>query len=91
LVKQEPALRAGNEEREPFYLRTEAEARGLLLRCIGYITDASGAKFASDKGTGERDKMAEWIAHEIKQGGGFAYISRHSPYLFGIPLAVASA
>jgi hypothetical protein len=91
LVKKEPAPRAGGEEREPFYLRTEAEARGLLLRCIGYIADASGAKFASDKGSGGRDKMAEWMAHEIKQGGGFAYISKHSPYLFGIPLAVASA
>src|ERR1700751_170398 len=28
--------------REPFYLGTEAEARGLLLRCIGYLTDAEG-------------------------------------------------
>lgn len=91
LSKKEPEMHPDDAEREPFYLRTEAEARGLLLRCIGYLTDASGNKFAADKGVGGRDKLAEWMMQEIRQGGGMAYIDQHSPYLFGIPLAVASS
>jgi hypothetical protein len=78
-------------EREPFYVRSEAEARGLLMRCIGYLTDPRGKKLAHDKGYGERDKMAEWIMTEIKVKGGLAYIRKHSPFVFGIPLSVANA
>ena len=91
LEKREPEERQGAESREPFYLRTEAEARGLLLRCLGYLSDADGTKLATDKGYGGRDKMAEWLAHEIKQSGGLAFVSKRSPYVFGIPLAVAQA
>jgi hypothetical protein len=91
LVKKETEALPAGGEREPFYLRTEAEARGLLLRCIGYLTDAEGTKFAADKGYGARDKMAEWMIQEIKASGGLAYISRHSPYLFGIRLMAAAA
>jgi hypothetical protein len=76
--------------REPFYVSYEAEARALLLRCVGYLSNQAGDKLAFDKGAGGRDKMAEWIALEIKQNGGIAYIRKHRPYVFGIPLAVAS-
>jgi hypothetical protein len=78
-------------EAEPFVLCSETEARGLLMRCIGYLADAEGAKFASDKGYGGRDKMAEWIIREIKERGALAYVTRHKPYLFGIRLAVAAS
>lgn len=86
LVKQQG--QAVDGEREPFYLHSEAEARGLLLRCIGYLADADGNKLASDKGVGERDKIAEWMMHEIRSFGGVTFIARHAPYLFGIRLAV---
>ena len=75
--------------REPFYVHSESEARALLIRCVGYLSDAAGEKFAFDKGYGGRDKMAEWIIKEIKERGAIAYIRRHSPYTFGIPIAVA--
>ena len=55
-------------ERAPFYVTSEHEARALLLRCIGYLTDASGSRLAFDKGVGEKDKMAEWITREVQQG-----------------------
>jgi len=35
--------------------------------------------------------MAEWIIKEIKTHGAIAYIRRHSPYTFGIPIAVADS
>jgi hypothetical protein len=91
LIQREPEAPSGDVEREPFYLHTESEARALLMRCIGYLTDAEGHKLASDKGYGERDKKAEWIIHEIREMGGFAYIARHAPHVFGIALRVASA
>ena len=75
--------------REPFYVHSETEGRALLIRCIGYLGDAAGEKFAFDKGYGERDKVAEWIRQEIKQLGAIAYIRKHSPYIFGIPIAVS--
>jgi hypothetical protein len=46
---------------------------------------------AHDKGYGERDKMAEWIMTEIRANGGLAYIRKHAPLVFGIPLAVPNA
>jgi hypothetical protein len=46
---------------------------------------------AHDKGYSERDKAAEWIMTEIKVKGGLAYIRKHSPLVFGIPLCVANA
>jgi hypothetical protein len=55
------------------------------------LSNAAGEKLAFDKGVGGRDKMAEWIIKEIKDGGALAYIRRHSPFVFGIPLAVADA
>lgn len=91
LSKKEPDGHPDKTEREPFYVHTEAEARGLLLRCIGYLTDADGRKFAADKGVGGHDKLAEWMMQEIRQAGGLAYIRRHSPHLFGIRLAVGSS
>ena len=75
--------------REPFYLRSESEARALLIRAVGYLSNQAGERLAFDKGYGDRDKMAEWIIKEIKEQGGLAYIRRHAPYVFGIPLAVA--
>ena len=78
-------------QREPFYVTTEPEARGLLIHCIGYLSNAAGEKLAFDKGVGGRDKMAEWIIKEIKDGGALAYIRRHAPHVFGIPLAVPDA
>lgn len=75
--------------REPFYVHSENEAAALLTHCIGYLSDAEGEKFAFDRGYGGRDKMAEWIIHEIKVGGAIAYIRRRSPYIFGIPIVVA--
>lgn len=78
-------------EREPFFVRSEEEARGLLLRGIGYLSDARGEKFACDKGEGDRDKLATWIAQEIRERGALAYIRRHAPYIFGIRIAVPDA
>jgi hypothetical protein len=78
-------------EREPFYVTTEHEARGLLMHCVGYLSNADGEKLAFDKGVGGRDKMAEWIIKEIRDGGALAYIRRHAPYVFGIPLTVPDA
>jgi len=88
LVRKDPA-RETISARDPFYLSTESEARALLIRCVGYLSDAAGEKFAFDKSYGERDKMAEWIINEIKLGGALAYIRAHAPYIFGIPIAVA--
>jgi len=88
LVKKD-AARETISARDPFYLSTESEARALLIRCVGYLSDAAGEKFAFDKSYGERDKMAEWIINEIKLGGALAYIRAHAPYIFGIPIAVA--
>ena len=87
LVKKD-AARETISARDPFYLSTESEARALLIRCVGYLSDAAGEKFAFDKSYGDRDKMAEWIINEIKLGGALAYIRAHSPYIFGIPIAV---
>jgi hypothetical protein len=75
--------------REPFYIHSESEGRALLIRCIGYLSNAAGEKLAFDKGYGDRDKMAEWILKEIKELGAIAYIRTHSPFIFGIPIAVA--
>lgn len=77
--------------REPFYVHSENEARALLIRCLGYLSNAAGEKFAFDKGYGDRDKMAEWIIKEIKAHGAIAYIRARSPYAFGIPIAAADA
>ena len=76
--------------RAPFHVTSENEARALLLRCIGYLTDAEGARLAFDKGVGEKDKMAEWIAREVQQGA-LDYIRKRRPYVFGIPLAIADS
>lgn len=89
LVKSTPDESAS--PREPFWVNSEAEARALLLRCVGYLSDAGGEKLAFDKGYGGRDKMAEWIIKEINDRGGVAYIRRHSPYIFGIRIAVADS
>jgi hypothetical protein len=75
--------------REPFYVHSETEGRALLIRCIGYLGNAAGEKLAFDKGYGDRDKMAEWILKEIKELGAIAYIRKRSPFIFGIPIAVA--
>jgi hypothetical protein len=92
LVKRSPEAEASvATEREPFYVRSETEARALLIRCIGYLSNAAGEKFAFDKGYGDRDKMAEWIVNEIKERGAITYIRTHSPYVFGIPIAAAGA
>ena len=91
LLQKQPEVPSESSEREPFYLRTEAEARGLLLRCVGYLADAQGHKFAADKGYGGRDKLAEWTMREIKETGALAYIATHHPYVFGIPLKATSA
>ncbi len=89
-LERKAAVEPGDQpEREPFYLRSESEARALLIRAVGYLSHRSGDRFAFDKGYGDRDKMAEWIIKEIKEKGGLAYIRRHAPYVFGIPLAVA--
>ena len=85
------AAGAGAAARAPFYVSSEAEAHGLLLRCVGYLSTAAGEKFAFDKGSGGRDKMAEWIIKEIKDCGALAYIRAHAPFVFGIPLAVADS
>ena len=77
--------------REPFYVRSEAEARALLIRAVGYLSNASGDRYAFDKGYGDRGKLAEWITKEIKEHGGIAYIRLHAPYVFGIPLAIANS
>lgn len=77
-------------ERAPFYLTSENEARALLLRCTGYLSDAAGTRFAFDKGVGDKDKMAEWIAREVQQGA-LDYIRKRRPYVFGIPLAIANS
>jgi hypothetical protein len=90
LVKSAGAASETTSPREPFYVSSEREARALLIRCVGYLSNEAGEKFAFDKGYGGRDKMAEWIIKEIKEGGAIAYISAHSPYIFGIPIAVAN-
>jgi hypothetical protein len=89
LVRKADGLDETGPAREPFYVRSESEARALLIRCIGYLSNADGEKFAFDKGYGDRDKMAEWILKEITEGGAIAYIRKHAPYTFGIPIAVA--
>lgn len=91
LVKKAIPESDATSSREPFYVRTENEARALLIRCIGYLGNAAGEKLAFDKGYGDRDKMAEWIIKEIKELGAIAYIRMHSPFIFGIPIAVADA
>ena len=91
LVKKVGTADETAPSREPFYVHSESEARALLIRCVGYLSDAAGEKFAFDKGYGDRDKMAEWIIKEIKERGAIAYIRKHSPYTFGIPIAVADA
>jgi hypothetical protein len=91
LTKKTPEASDISAEREPFYVRSEAEARGLLIRCVGYLTGPDSEKLAYDKGYGQRDKMAEWIMTEIRTKGGLAYIRKHAPSVFGIPLAVANA
>jgi hypothetical protein len=91
LIRKDPEPDDARGEREPFYVRSEAEARGLLMRCIGYLTSPNGEKLAHDKGYGERDKMAEWIMAEIRAKGGLAYIQKHAPFVFGIRLAIPSA
>ncbi len=91
-LERKPAAETdGQPAREPFYLRSESEARALLIRAVGYLSTQSGDRLAFDKGYGDRDKMAEWIIKEIKDHGGIAYIQRHAPYVFGIPLAVANS
>lgn len=89
LVKK-AAAKIEASPREPFYVHSENEGRALLIRCIGYLSDAAGEKFAFDKDYGDRDKMAEWIFKEIKELGAIAYIRKHSPFIFGIPIAVAN-
>jgi hypothetical protein len=91
LAKASSPDRKGDANREPFYVRSEVEARALLIRCVGYLSNEAGEKFAFDKGYGGRDKMAEWMIKEIKERGAIAYIHAHEPYVFGIPIAVASA
>jgi hypothetical protein len=91
LVRQDPEPGDAVIEREPFFVRSEAEARGLLMRCIDYLSGPDCEKLAHDKGYGERDKMAEWIMMEIRTNGGLAYIRKHGPSVFGIPLAVPNA
>jgi hypothetical protein len=91
LVKKVSAADETAPSREPFYVHSENEARALLIRCLGYLSNAAGEKFAFDKGYGGRDKMAEWIINEIKAYGAIAYIRAHSPYAFGIPIAVADS
>jgi hypothetical protein len=91
LVKKAAAASETAAPREPFYVHSEHEARALLIRAIGYLGDAQGEKLAFDKGYGGRDKMAEWIIKEIKEAGAITYIRSHSPFIFGIPIAVANA
>jgi hypothetical protein len=91
LVKRDVAAAPAVARREPFYVRSENEARGLLIRCIGYLSNASGERLAFDKGYDDHDKMAEWILKEIRGQGGVAYIQKHAPYIFGIEIAVANA
>jgi len=91
LVRRDPEPGDAPSPREPFFVRSEAEARGLLMRCIDYLASPDGEKLAHDKGYGERDKMAEWIMTEIRTKGGLAYIRERGPLVFGIPLAVLNA
>jgi hypothetical protein len=91
LVKNVGTAEETAASREPFYVHSENEARALLIRCLGYLSNAAGEKFAFDKGYGGRDKMAEWIIKEIKEKGAIAYIRTHAPYTFGIPIAVADS
>lgn len=90
-LHRKPAAEGDGRGREPFCLTSEHEARGLLIHCIGYLSNSAGEKLAFDKGVGDRDKMAEWIIKEIEERGALTYIRRHSPYVFGIPLVVADA
>lgn len=89
LVRTTPES-GGTQEREAFYVRTEHEARALLMRGLGYLSDANGEKLAFDKGEGDKDKMAEWMIHEITRTGALAYIRSREPYIFGIRIAVAN-
>ena len=89
--RREATMSDDQPAREPFYLHSEAEARGLLIRALGYLSTESGDRFAFDKGYGDRGKIAEWIIKEIKERGGISYIRRHAPYVFGIPLAIADS
>lgn len=91
LLKRDAATDPASVPREPFYVRSENEARGLLIRCVGYLSNAVGERLAFDKGQGGHDKMAEWIVKEIRDHGGITYIRKHAPYIFGIEIAVASA
>jgi hypothetical protein len=91
LVKKAAVPSETTSSREPFYVHSESEARALLIRCVGYLGNAEGEKLAFDKGYGGRDKMAEWIIKAIKEAGAIAYIRAHSPFIFGIPIAVANA
>src|ERR1700751_5929108 len=67
LVKKASTADETAPSREPFYVHSEIEARALLIRCLGYLSNAAGEKLAFDKGYGGRDKMAEWIIREIKE------------------------
>lgn len=91
LTRKAAETREGAPPREPFYVSSEAEARALLIRAIGYLSNEAGEKLAFDKGYGDRDKMVEWIIKEIDEHGGIAYIRRHAPYVFGIPLAATNS
>lgn len=91
LVKTATASGDASEEREPFYVKSETEARALLMRGLGYLSSADGEKLAFDKGEGDKDKMAEWIITEINRSGALTYIRNRSPYIFGIRIAVPSA
>jgi hypothetical protein len=91
LVKKAGTADETVPSREPFYVHSENEARALLIRCLGYLSNAAGEKLAFDKSYGDRDKMAEWIIKEIKAHGAITYIRAHSPYAFGIPIAVADS
>lgn len=91
LVKTETASGSAGAEREPFYVKSETEARALLMRGLGYLSSADGEKLAFDKGEGDKDKMAEWIMTEISRSGAINYIRSHAPHIFGIRIAVPNA
>lgn len=91
LVKKDAASTPASARRDPFYVRSESEARGLLIRCVGYLSNPAGEKLAFDKGADGRDKMAEWIIREIEDDGAITYIRKHAPYVFGIEIAVTNA
>lgn len=91
LVKNDASPAGAGTDREPFFVRSETEARALLMRGLGYLSSADGEKLAFDKREGDKDKMAEWIITEINRSGAINYIRAHSPFIFGIRLAVADA